>query len=172
MRGTTPANVRAIFHTQNKGESLAQEEAFILYSVWSSVNAWLRAIHNMPVLHQCSPTWYHLRQSELRLGFSLLLSLCCLSSLSVCCVCLLCESELVPAWSPSARSRSVCPCPHVCPVCFSLSVGFAYIYWTAQESCGGNEGSVRDLHEIKSLAPIDPNWARQQTTIQTSLFIK
>lgn len=33
MLGTTPANVRVIFHTQNKGESLAQEEAFILSGI-------------------------------------------------------------------------------------------------------------------------------------------
>lgn len=81
--------------------------------------------------------------------------------LSVIPVCLLCEPESVPAWSPSARSRSVCPCPHVCPVCFSLSVGFAYIYWTAQRIMRRER---RDLYEIYMRLSQGSKWSQLSQT--------
>lgn len=179
MLGTTPPKMCAIFHTQNKGESLAQERDFILSGIYLVFGIELPHDSEPSGTCQChieesnqySPAWCHLTQSKLRLEFSLLLSSCCLSSLSVCCVSLLCEYEFCTCLKPVYQIQ-ICLSLNSCLSCLFFLISQLCLYLLNSTRSMRREGmrdtsqkSVRDLHEIESLAPNDPSRARQQTIL-------
>lgn len=144
MLGATPANTCAIFHTRNKGESLAQEKAFILSGIYTACGLVLTHDSEPSMMCQCYTNALPLgiieggANSDLYSLFCCPCVVChpCLSVVSVCCVSL---NLYLPEAHLLDLDLSV---PVRMSVLFVFHYQSALLIFTEQhkESCGGNGG--------------------------------